>query len=135
MSSCRLRYLHIGVSTMTFSRKKDMIKKLGYVNIINAWDSLFTIYDRQFIARNKNEAIEKFSGWTTYQILKHINPKGFNLEKTYIYINRKGQISSTVSSRRMIKERIVDMNYLIENWHRVKPDYRELYHFDSSETE
>ena len=29
---------------MTFSRKKDMIKKLGYVNIINAWDSLFTIY-------------------------------------------------------------------------------------------
>ena len=120
---------------MTFSLKKDMIKKLGYVNIINAWDSLFTIYDRQFIARNKNEAIEKFSGWTTYQILKHINPKGFNLEKTYIYINRKGQISSTVSSRRMIKERIVDMNYLIENWDNVKSDYKELYHFDSSETE
>ena len=49
MGSCRLHYLHIGVSTMTFSLKKDMIKKLGYVNLINAWDSLFTIYDRQFI--------------------------------------------------------------------------------------
>lgn len=120
---------------MTFSRKKDMIKKLGYVNLINAWDSLFNIYDKQFIARNKHEAIEKFSGWTIYQILKHINPKGFNLEKQYIYINRKGQISSTVSSRRMIKERIVDMNYLIENWDNVKSDYKELYHFDSSETE
>ena len=35
----------------------------------------------------------------------------------------------------MIKERIVDMNYLIENWDNVKSDYKELYHFDSSETE
>ena len=113
---------------MTFSLKKDMIKKLGYVNIINAWDSLFNIYDRQFIARNKNEAIEKFSGWTTYQILKHINPKGFNLEKTYIYINRKGQISSTVSARRMIKERIIDVQYIFDNWYRLSDEYKELYH-------
>ena len=35
----------------------------------------------------------------------------------------------------MIKERIVDMNYLIENWDRVKSDYRELYLIDNSETE
>ena len=113
---------------MTFSLKKDFIKKVGYEKIIDIWDSLFNIYDRQFIARNKHEAIEKFSGWTTYQILKHINPKGFNLEKTYIYINRKGQISSTVSARRMIKERIIDVQYIFDNWYRVPNKYKELYH-------
>lgn len=89
----------------------------------------------RFSARNTQEAIEKFSGWTTYQILKHINPKGFNLQKDYVYINRKGQISSTISSRRLIKERIVDMNYLIDNWDRVKSDYRELYIIDNSKAE
>lgn len=113
---------------MTFSLKKDFIKKVGYEKIIDIWDSLFNIYDRQFIARNKHEAIEKFSGWTTYQILKHINPKGFNLEKTYIYINRKGQISSTVSARRMIKERIIDVQYIFDNWYRLTDEYKELYH-------
>ena len=65
--------MQIGVSTMTFSLKKDMIKKLGYVNLINAWDSLFTIYDRQFIPSSKNQALSKFSGWTTYHLLNHIN--------------------------------------------------------------
>ena len=113
---------------MTYSMKKDFIKKVGYEKIIDIWDSLFNIYDRQFIARNKHEAIEKFSGWTTYQILKHINPKGFNLEKTYIYINRKGQISSTVSARRMIKERIIDVQYIFDNWYRLSDEYRELYY-------
>ena len=29
----------------------------------------------------------------------------------------------------------MNMNYLIENWDNVNSDYKELYHFDNSETE
>lgn len=42
-------------------------------------------------------------------------------------INRKGQISSTTSARRLVKERIIDLQYLLDNWNRVADKYRVLY--------
>lgn len=112
---------------MTFSLKKDFIKKVGYEKIIDIWDSLNGIDTRQFICRNKKEVYRKYRDWTPYDILKHINPKGFNVEKHYVYTNRKGQISSTVSARRMIKERIIDVQYIFDNWDNVPQQYKELF--------
>ena len=116
---------------MTFSLKKDFIKKVGYEKIIDIWDSLNGIDTRHFICRNKKEVYRKYRDWTPHDILKHINPKGFNVEKHYVYINRKGQISSTVSARRMIKERIIDVQYIFDNWYRVPNKYKELFKNDN----
>ena len=119
----------MGVYTMvgTWSERKDLINKVGYENIIGAWNSLFEVHDKEFIAMKTGDIVEKFEYYTTYEILSHINPKGFNVKKDYIYINRKGQISSTTSARRLVKERIINLQYLLDNWDRVADKYRVLY--------